>query len=1543
MHLQPTHSSPRPAMTIRLHTHCKPLMRNLLNFRQHGWFGVTPRAWRGHWLFGIAAGFLLFTRFCQGDTLTVTSGADDGPGSLRAAIAGAVANDTINFAPALSGQTITLTSGQLVVDKNLELIGPGADRLAISGGNRSRVFEILAGTTVSISGLTIRDGMTAATATDSLEDGDDGGGILNRGALSLDACRLRANRTRRGDDSVALYPGNGGRGGAVFNAGSLVLLHSQIVDNATSAGETMTAWVGNGGAGGGIFNDTSATLSLFGCLVAGNRTGRGGLPAGNGGDGGGICSVGTSLVTVTASILSGNTTGDGGDGDPAFSDTPWSSRPAAGSGGDGAAIFATGPVRLEGCTLAHNLTGDGGDGGVTEWSERGGQGGSGGSGGAISTSSNLELVNCTLSGNRTGAGGAGGPGAYSGLFPDRELRGGDGGAGGQGGAIQATGTVLIRNCTVVGNEAAPGGTGGAGEVTGAAGLPGLGGGLAVAGGGTASLVNTLLAENAAPGTAPDVAGTVSSLGCNLVGIADGSTGFGASGDLMGTASSPLVPEIGPLGDNGGPTPTHALLPGSPAVDAGNATLIADLSYDQRGPGFPRQVGVRPDIGALESPPLPPPPPVALNLTVVSGNPIKVNDLNSDALIKTIYDEVLDVDCQATAPGYDFEQYPFSGVANREVILHARLAGCPSGSLVSPTIRVHWSIADTLLEGTEQWTGLEGDLHVTMPDAIGAYTVSFDFAVDGASPKTVTRRLLVTRRTPANLLGPGGTHPAFFPPRISWYERAVEWASGMPASADDATVVTSLLQGLYAFGRTHWRYGWGGGCYGSVFLFQDLLAGTCPVDSAICHDFKNVLLVTAFTLGIDSLVQAAYPGGGLVTVKSASIDPYFPGNAQHRESGTWDRYYFGGHGFTRLGEQYFDPTFGQIYTSADQFVAYRTTGEVAEDEDGVLYKTTLEGARVYSLPYDPPPPWDSGDRQYSWEIKAYVEPPAPAPFRRARSLASPAAFTGFAPSFTGRAIYQSVDADADGLAEQLAAEIEVDLPEAGNYLVTGSLARDGNPVAHLPTFQAVVESRAELPGAVGLNVVTLRFSGEQIFRSNLDGPYALKLVLQGIGPGNHAVTTIETPAFDAEAFGELGAQILSVTDSAFDADLDGGADHLRVVVNLGVRREGTYSLAGNLSKAGHSVVSAGRGQVLTVGSHAVALDFSGQTLARRGVDGPYAGVVSLTDDLGQNLGVIDFTTAAYLASAFSPLIAPTGPWTEEALDDDGNGLINRLRLTQPVSVAEAGDYILSARLSGPGAPKGVYADTRATLAKGAGSVAWQFSGPLIWGQQVDGPYQVDVVVREAATGVERDRLRLSPLTQAYQHTDFDPTTGGAAISLTGRSSNHGVDLNGNGRFDQLRVAVEVAVPGTAVYDWSARLEDAHGTEIGFASAQGTIAQGIGTLEFVFDGQGIGANAVSGPYFVRGLLLFASGQGSLLATDVAATDAYRYTQFEGAPAPGDTDGDGDIDRDDLALVVAGRGTAAQGPDDRRDLDGDGQITALDARKLVVLFTRPGGATR
>ena len=108
------------------------------------------------------------------------NGLDSGPGSLRDTIADASPGDTINFAKKV--HTITLTSGELDITQNLDIEGPGPNKLTISGNDDSRVFDISAGETVTIAGLTIADG---------LADGNSpiihslGGGILNQGDLTL--------------------------------------------------------------------------------------------------------------------------------------------------------------------------------------------------------------------------------------------------------------------------------------------------------------------------------------------------------------------------------------------------------------------------------------------------------------------------------------------------------------------------------------------------------------------------------------------------------------------------------------------------------------------------------------------------------------------------------------------------------------------------------------------------------------------------------------------------------------------------------------------------------------------------------------------------------------------------------------------------------------------------------------------------------------------------------------------------------------------------------------------------------------------------------------------------------------------------------------------------------------------------------------------------------------------------------------------------------------------------------------------------------------
>jgi hypothetical protein len=89
-------------------------------------------------------------------------------------------------------------------------------------------------------------------------------------------------------------------------------------------------------------------------------------------------------------------------------------------------------------------------------------------------------------------------------------------------------------------------------------------------------------------------GTVTSLGYNLA--SDNGGGFlTGPGDQINTN-----PMLGPLQNNGGPTFTHALLPGSPAIDAGDPNFTPPPFYDQRGPGFARMANGRIDKGAFEA-------------------------------------------------------------------------------------------------------------------------------------------------------------------------------------------------------------------------------------------------------------------------------------------------------------------------------------------------------------------------------------------------------------------------------------------------------------------------------------------------------------------------------------------------------------------------------------------------------------------------------------------------------------------------------------------------------------------------------------------------------------------------------------------------------------------------------------------------------------------------------------------------------------------------------------------------------------------------------
>jgi hypothetical protein len=206
--------------------------------------------------------------------ITVTNTNDSGPGSLRQALADANDGDTIQFDPSLNGQTITLTSGELVVAGSVTVSGPGPSLLAVSRNSQSSNFRILhiqPNHTVAISGLTISNGSLINLS---------GAGIFNdQSTVTITNCVISGNATD-------CPPSTAAGGGGVCNSGVLSLINSTVTGNST------TGYFSYGG--GGILNN--GTLTINQCTIRNNQ---------GDGYGGGIAGSAGSVV-IQNSTISGN-------------------------------------------------------------------------------------------------------------------------------------------------------------------------------------------------------------------------------------------------------------------------------------------------------------------------------------------------------------------------------------------------------------------------------------------------------------------------------------------------------------------------------------------------------------------------------------------------------------------------------------------------------------------------------------------------------------------------------------------------------------------------------------------------------------------------------------------------------------------------------------------------------------------------------------------------------------------------------------------------------------------------------------------------------------------------------------------------------------------------------------------------------------------------------------------------------------------------------------------------------------------------------------
>lgn len=581
----------------------------------------------------------------QSATVTVTSATDDGTGcTLREAMAAINAgvdgdgctasgdpygtNDTIVFAPALVGTTITLV-GEILVQAPVSVHGPvpgDPTGIVVDADGQGRIFNGPgAAISIDLRNLTLTGGQ-------ELNPLSVGGAVQAGGNVDVSHCVITGNTA-----SAA--------GGAIASNGRITVADSVISGNLAygDAGALLATGEGTGitlartilSDNQAVLGDGGAALAIHGMSVSESTV------AGNvaGENGGGLFTLDGDLV-IESSTLLGNSAGhEGGGAITLFGDVHIASSTLSGNiaGNDAGALFVNeGDVYLLDSTLSANVSGDEGGaiyveaGDITVvGSTVAGNSAVDGGGGLYADNGDIIVIGSTITGNWSGHEGGGLKASRGSVVLFNSTVSGNSAVRDGGGITMQSGTLLVVQSTISGNVSDRRGGGLYAEngsvlienSTIAANTAGTrGGGLSVDltdltynSRVTVTVIDTIVADNTADsGPSPDVD----------LRPGDGEIEFSAWYSLLGTNVPALDtidgvtvlgddnvftddPGLGPLADNGGPTLTHHPLPGSPAVDAGSGigaddpTTQEPATTDQRGPGFARISGIAMDIGAVE--------------------------------------------------------------------------------------------------------------------------------------------------------------------------------------------------------------------------------------------------------------------------------------------------------------------------------------------------------------------------------------------------------------------------------------------------------------------------------------------------------------------------------------------------------------------------------------------------------------------------------------------------------------------------------------------------------------------------------------------------------------------------------------------------------------------------------------------------------------------------------------------------------------------------------------------------------------------------------
>ena len=243
---------------------------------------------------------------------------------------------------------------------------------------------------------------------------------------------------------------------------------------------------------------------------------------------------------------------------------------------------------------------------------------------------------------------------------------------------------------------------------------------------------------------------------------------------------------------------------------------------------------------------------------------------------------------------------------------------------------------------------------------------------------------------------------------------------------------------------------------------------------------------------------------------------------------------------------------------------------------------------------------------------------------------------------------------------------------------------------------------------------------------------------------------------------------------------------------------------------------------------------------------------------------------HILPAFSGSLATISDY---GVDTDGDGLYNYLRVNAGVNVTSAGEAVIKGILYDLNGNKIMEVKNSTYLDTGTHTVALNFDGFTIFKHKTNGPYLVNLKLEDKEGNLLDEKNHTT--SAAYNYTNFQHL-----VALTGYYSDYGRDVDNDGIYDYLTIDIGVfmAKPGHCFI--KARLVDANGEEIVWAENTTWLEAGEQIIQLHFNGSAIYEHGVDGPYYLRDVYVYHTGDPtqSDYVYEAYTTKAYSTLNLE-----------------------------------------------------------------